>query len=304
MAAMGFTAFSQLPYSWVSNTDPGWSTSTGPLVWRPGCAAVTTNCSGQYGNNLNSSYISPSINATCGDATTITVTFTAYGNTESGHDFLYFEYSLNNAATWINPYGAGVGLSGSFGSSPGTTISPIILNATSNIRFRFTFISDGSGNTSGVKITDFDVACNIVLPVETASFTAKKVGNENQLNWVTLSERNNDYFDIEWSVDPEAAFWTSISKVSAYGTGNSDVQQNYSTVHANPACGKMNYYRLTQVDEDGTRRIFDELTVVDNSAKENCLKEIVNLLGQKVDENTPGLVIYVYEDGRKVKKYQ
>ncbi len=304
MVATGFAAFSQLPYSWTPNADPGWNTPNGPLVWRSGCSAVTTNCSGQYGNNLNSSYISPVINATCGDASTIAVTFTAYGNTESGRDFLYFEYSLNNAATWINPYGAGVGLTGSFGSSPGTTISPIILNATNNIRFRFTFISDGSGNTSGVKITDFDIACNVVLPVEMTSFTAKRLENTNCLSWITLSERNNDYFDVEWSVSPEAELWTTISNISAYGTGNSDAKQSYSTVHSNPAMGKKNYYRITQVDKDGTRRIFDEMTVVDNSMKENTLKEIVNLMGQRVNENTPGFVIYIYEDGTKVKKYQ
>ncbi|MNU70572.1 hypothetical protein D3C71_599820 [compost metagenome] len=303
MVAMGFAAFSQLPYTWVSNVDPGWNSPNGPLVWRPGCSAVTTNCSGNYGNNLNSSYISPVINATCGNASTIAVTFTAYGNTDSGRDFLYIEYSLNDGVTWINPYGAGVGFSGSFGSFPGTTISPIILNATSNIRFQFTFQSNGSINSTGVKITDFDIVCNLVLPVEMASFTGKKVGSENQLNWVTLSERNNNYFDIEWSIDPEAGFWTSISKISAFGNGNSDLTQNYSTVHSNPAIGKMNYYRITQVDKDGTRRVFDEMTVVDNSMKENSLKEIVNLMGQKVNENTPGLVIYIYEDGTKVKKY-
>ncbi|WP_300664477.1 hypothetical protein, partial [Fluviicola sp.] len=78
----------------------------------------------------------------------------------------------------------------------------------------------------------------------------------------------------------------------------------YSAVHSNPAAGKKNYYRITQVDQDGTRRTFDEITVVDNSMKENQLKEIVNLMGQKVNENTPGLVIYIYEDGTKVKKYQ
>lgn len=304
IVATGFAAFSQLPYSWTPNVDPGWNTPNGALVWRQGCAAVTTNCNGQYGNNLNSSYISPIINATCGNATTIAVTFTASGDIDSGFDFLYLEYSLNDGASWINPYGSGVGLTGNFGSPPGTTISPIILNATNNIRFKFTFQSNGSVNSTGVKITDFDIVCNVVLPVEMGSFTGKRVGNENRLSWVTLSEKNNSYFDIEWSVNPEFELWTSISRISAYGTGSSDVQQHYSLVHSNPTLGKKNYYRITQVDKDGTRKTFDEMAVVDNCMEANPLKEIVNLLGQKADENTPGLVIYVYEDGTKVKKYQ
>lgn len=302
MLTIVFDSFTQLPYTWGSNVDPGWNSPNGTLIWRPGCSAVTTNCNGQYGNNLNASYTSPSMDATCGNSSSISVTFTVYGDTESGQDILYFEYSENDGATWINPYGNGVGLSGSFGSFPGETVSPIILNATSNIRFRFTFNSNGNINSSGVKITDFDVACNVALPVEIASFTGKKTGNGNLLNWATLSESNNDYFDIEWSAHPEMDLWTGVLQVSAFGTGNSDLRQDYSVLHSNPSAGK-NYYRISQVDKDGTRRTLEELVLVDNTRKENPVKEVVNLLGQIVPEDTPGIVIYLYEDGTKIKKY-
>ncbi len=302
MVTIVFGTLSQLPYTWVSNVDPGWNSPNGTLVWRPGCSAVTTNCSGQYGNNLNGSYISPNIDATCTNASSISVTFTAYGDTESGQDMLYFEYSLNDGATWINPYGNGVGLSGSFGSFPGTTVSPIILNATNSIRFQFIFFSNGNINSSGVKITDFDVTCNVALPVEIASFTGKKTGNKNLLNWTTLSENNNDYFDIEWSVNPEMDLWTGVLQVKALGTGNSDSRQDYSALHSNPSGGK-NYYRITQVDKDGVRSSYDGLVLIDNSIKDSQVVEIINLTGQRVDENTSGFVIYVYEDGTKVKKY-
>lgn len=304
MVAWSLAALSQLPYSWVPNVDPGWSTpGGGPLVWRPGCAALTTNCSGQYGNNLNSSYVSPVINAICGTSSTMGVTFTLNGDIESGQDFLYFEYSLTNGATWVNPYGTGVGLTGNFGAAPGTTISPIILNVTNNIRFRFTFQSNGSVNSSGIKITDFDVVCNVVLPIELISFAGKRVKNENQLSWTTLSEKDNAYFDIEWSVTPEYDVWTSVLRVDAFGDGNSQAEQIYSGIHTNPAIGKKNYYRITQVDKDGKRKTFDDLVSIDDTMKENPVKEVVNMLGQMVNEDTPGFVIYIYEDGTKVKKY-
>lgn len=304
MVATGFAAFSQLPYSWTANTDPGW-TSSGALQWRASCNYVTTNCTGNYSNNMNVTYTSSSIDASCANASTISVTFTAFGNAEYQYDFLFIYYSLDNGATWINPYGAGVGWTGNFGSSaPGTTIPAITLPTSSNIRFRLNFQSDNSFVYTGYKITNFNVSCNVVLPVEMVSFTGKRLGNENVLSWTTLSEKDNDYFDIEWSVNPEAELWTSISRVNAYGTGNSEMRQDYSTVHSNPAIGKKNYYRITQVDKDGTRRAFDEWVVVDNTMKENPLKEIVNLMGQQVNEHTSGLVIYVYEDGTKVKKYQ
>lgn len=305
MAVLSLTAFSQLPYSWIPNVDPGWSAADGgPLVWRFGCAAVTTNCSGQYGNNLNSQYVSPVINAVCGTSSTISVTFTLNGDIEAGQDFLYFEYSLTNGDNWINPYGTGVGLTGNFGPAPGTTISPIILNATSSIRFRFTFQSNGSVNSSGIKITDFDVACNVVLPIELISFTGKRVNNNNMLIWTTLSEQDNDYFDIEWSVYPEFDAWTSILRVDAYGGGDSQAEQTYVGMHTGPVTGKTNYYRITQVDKDGRKKTFQHLVSIDNQMMENASKEMVfNMLGQMVPEDTPGFVIYIYEDGTKVKKF-
>lgn len=300
IVASGFAAFSQLPYSWTSGTDPGW-TSSGPLQWRPGCAVVTTNCTGTYTNNMNTTYTSPSIDASCTNASTVSVTFTAYGNAEYTYDFMFIYYSTDNGVTWINPYGAGIGWTGNFGSNPGSTIPAIVIPTSNNLRFRFNFQSDNSFTYPGYKLTDFDVVCNVVLPVEIYSFTGKRTGSENQLNWITQSEKDNDYFDVEWSVNPEAEIWYGIGIVQSQG--NSSEKQTYGFVHTNPSAGK-NYYRITQVDLDGTRRTYEELVVVDNTMKEIPVKEVVNLLGQPADENTPGIVIYVYEDGTKVKKYR
>lgn len=305
IVASGFAAFAQLPYTWTMGTNPGWTAISGSgatLQWRPGCTVVSTNCTGTYNNNSNSYYVSPVINASCADASTISVTFTAHGNIEYGYDFMFIEYSLDNGTSWINPYGAGVGWTGNFGVAPGGTIPAITLPATNSIRFRFNFRSDESFAYGGYKLTDFDIVCNIVLPVEMYSFTGKRAGNVNQLDWITLSENDNDYFDIEWSSNPEADIWSNIGMIPS--KGNSGDKQTYAMIHSNPSVNKQNYYRITQVDQDGTRRTFEELVLVDNTMKEIPLKEVVNLLGQPADVNTPGLVIYVYEDGTKVKKYQ
>jgi len=304
IVASGFAAYGQLPYNWIMGVNPGWTAIAGSgatLQWRGACTVVSTNCMGTYNNNSNSYYVSPVIDATCPNASTISVTFTAHGNIEFGYDFLFLEYSLDNAATWINPYGVGVGWTGNFGNAPGGTIPAIVLPATNNIRFRFNFTSDASFNFGGYKLTHFDIACNVVLPVELYSFTGKRVGNVNQLNWTTLSEKDNDYFDVEWSSNPEAQIWSTIGTVSS--NGNSSDQQTYAMIHSNPT-SKKNYYRISQVDKDGTRRTFEELVLVDNTMKETPLKEVINLLGEVIDADTPGLVIYVYEDGTKVKKFQ
>lgn len=301
IVATGFAAFSQLPYTWNSGVDPGW-TNAGALQWRPGCGYVATNCGGSYNNNLNTTYTSPVIDASCTNASTISVTFNAFGNIEYEYDFMFIEYSLNGGVTWNNPYGAGVGWTGNFGAAPGITIPPIVLPATNNIRFRFNFQSDWIFTYSGLKLTDFDVVCNVVLPVEIYSFTAKRTGSGNELNWTTLSEKDNDYFDVEWSVNPEAELWYTIGTIPS--KGDAVDKQTYSMFHSNPTVNKKNYYRISQIDKDGTRRTYDEVVVADNTLKETPLREIVNLLGQRVDAGTPGIVIYVYEDGTKIRKYQ
>jgi hypothetical protein len=302
IAASGFAAFGQLPYTWNSGVNPGWTSDGNGLQWRSGCGYVTTNCNSNYNNNMNTTYTSPSINASCSNASTISVTFTAFGNIEYQYDFMFIEYSLDNGTSWINPYGVGIGWTGNFGNSPGGTIPAIVLPASSNVRFRFNFQSDNSFVYNGYKLTDFDVVCNVVLPVELYSFTGKRIGSENQLEWSTETEKDNDYFDLEWSVNPEADIWSSIGTIGSQG--NSTQKQAYAFVHSNPTVNKKNYYRITQVDKDGTRRTYEDLVLVDNTMKETPVKEVVNLMGQEVGPDTPGMVIFVYEDGTKVRKYR
>lgn len=294
------TTWGQLPYSWPTGANPGW-TNSGALQWRNGCAVVATNCSGNYANNLNTSYTSYSIDASCIDATSINVTFTAYGQIEYGYDFLFIEYSLNNGTTWINPYGPGIGWTGNFGGAPGMTIPAITLPTAANIRFRFTFQSDWLYNYSGLKLTDFDVVCNIVLPVEMVSFQGKKSGSGNLLEWVTQTENRNDHFELEWTDSPEDGIWNFIGQVPSQG--DSEEKQYYQLFHGNPTTGK-NYYRIMQVDQDGNKRVHDQWAVVDNSRSQSEVVTVVNLMGQTVTATTPGVVIYVYEDGTRVKKYQ
>ncbi|MFK7775058.1 MAG: T9SS type A sorting domain-containing protein [Saprospiraceae bacterium] len=66
------------------------------------------------------------------------------------------------------------------------------------------------------------------------------------LNWSTASEVNNDYFQIEHSID--GVQFERIEQVD--GVGNSVQINHYNITHKNPANG-VNYYRLKQVDFDG-----------------------------------------------------
>lgn len=84
-----------------------------------------------------------------------------------------------------------------------------------------------------------------VIPVELASFDAKPINNTVKLNWLTASERNNGYFNIERSANGRD--WSTIGQVK--GNGTTSKATNYAFADEAPLA-TVNYYRLKQVDMD------------------------------------------------------
>jgi hypothetical protein len=122
--------------------------------------------------------------------------------------------------------------------------------------------SDGTltRNNSGANyIATF--SSTVALPVELTAFTAKKQGNNIQLNWATASEENNDFFTIEKSLDGEN--FKAIGTKA--GAGNSLEAKEYSFIDTKPANGA-NYYRLKQTDFDG-QFTYSEVVSVDFKTK-------------------------------------
>lgn len=85
------------------------------------------------------------------------------------------------------------------------------------------------------------------LPVELTSFDATLIGESVLISWSTATELNNDYFEVQRSSDG-INFYT-ISAV--HGQGTSNQAQHYQHTDHHPLSGQ-NYYRLKQVDYDGT----------------------------------------------------
>ena len=100
------------------------------------------------------------------------------------------------------------------------------------------------------------------LPVEFGNFTVTKAGNKAKINWNTVQELNSSYFEVEHSADSRT--WTSIHKVNAAGTSSSII--NYEYIDPLPAKGR-NYYRIRQVDLNGTAKTTDIKAVDFNSVK-------------------------------------
>lgn len=87
---------------------------------------------------------------------------------------------------------------------------------------------------------------NSPLPVTLTSFTGQTRSTSNHLLWQTASEANNAYFVLEHSADGQV--FTPLATIA--GAGVSQQTKNY--VYIDAASPGRWYYRLRQVDYDGS----------------------------------------------------
>ncbi len=96
------------------------------------------------------------------------------------------------------------------------------------------------------------------LPVELVSFTGVRAGDVINLRWQTATEINNMGFEIERSKD--AITWSKIGFVEGNNTTNSPRYYNYTDMIR--SSDKL-YYRLKQIDNDGTFEYSHEVEVAE-----------------------------------------
>lgn len=112
----------------------------------------------------------------------------------------------------------------------------------------FTVLKNFDQNTEGQGVYSLlDLNGGIVLPVQLTSFEAQKRNQTTWLTWKTAQEINSDRFEIQRSAD--GIRYQVIGVVAASGNTNTPV--SYSFTDNNPLRG-VNYYRLNQVDADGS----------------------------------------------------
>jgi hypothetical protein len=164
--------------------------------------------------------------------------------------------------------------------------------------------SDGS-NTNGLsKITinggmrlSYDLS---TLPVSLTSFNGSLRNNEVALAWQTASELNNDYFMILRAGDDKN--FQEIAKV--YGRGNTNQVSNYNFLDQNPLLGN-NYYKLKQVDKDGTVTLHEEVVAVKTSLDDTALSILTdgnNSLKVQViaNQTSNGTLLFYNINGQKI----
>ena len=114
-----------------------------------------------------------------------------------------------------------------------------------------------SGYQGALTGTRFMIAEAVyALPVELLSFSGNCESGTVTLNWQTATEHNSDYFTLEKSRDGQN--WQLLTSMDA--AGNSTQLLNYETTDENAMEGN-NYYRLSQVDYDGTTKEYNVINV-------------------------------------------
>ncbi len=100
----------------------------------------------------------------------------------------------------------------------------------------------------------------VPVPVQISSFTATSIGADGvRLNWKTLSETNNYGFEVQRSAS-ESGSYVTLANGFVKGAGTTIIPQEYSFTDAS-ASGGIFYYRLKQIDLDGTQHLTDPVRV-------------------------------------------
>jgi hypothetical protein len=97
------------------------------------------------------------------------------------------------------------------------------------------------------------------LPVSLIAFNAQRLGTNGLLTWATAMERNNKGFSVEVSTD--GINFRALSFVASNSL-NSDKRLSYSFTDTETSKSGVRYYRLRQLDTDGTQD-FSPVRVID-----------------------------------------
>lgn len=210
------------------------------------------------------------------------LTFWTKYDIETDWDYGQVKISTNNGSTWLP-------LAGSY-TNPGTgSFQPngeplydglrsdwvneqINLSGytTSQVKLKFELKTDGSIVKDGWYVDDIGIMVYSIVPVELSSFTATAQDNKVSLKWITSTETNNKGFEIERRSVASNDGWQKIGFIN--GKGTSTQKSTYTFTDEKPVNGK-SYYRLRQIDFDGSNEVYDAVEVNFDAVKEYSLSQ-------------------------------
>ncbi|MBC8032801.1 MAG: T9SS type A sorting domain-containing protein [Chitinophagaceae bacterium] len=172
--------------------------------------------------------------------------------------------------------GGNVNNAGAHGGGGGGGQGVVIYSSAQPIANAITRVNNGTGGNNssatgsttagtGTTINNSGIISNAggsTLPVKLTNFTVKYKETFVQVMWTTMTEQNNDYFNVQRSIN--GVQFSTVGKMK--GAGNSSTPLSYSFTDRFPVSGKM-MYRLQQIDFDGTI-LYSAIVVVENKEKE------------------------------------
>lgn len=165
-------------------------------------------------------------------------------------------------------------------ASGGTISETININPPSSFEYdMITFSNAVWGNqeltalavniVSGINYIAIDniVFADITLPIELNNFEGNYLGDNIMLSWQTVSEINNEKFEIEESQD--GILFRKYDDIN--GMGTSSALSKYSFIVKNPR-SELLYYRLKQIDYDGKHQ-YSKIISVNSKMKSKTIGE-------------------------------
>ena len=144
----------------------------------------------------------------------------------------------------------------------------------------------------------------LVIPVELDAFSAAVAGTSVRINWSTSTETNNKGFEIQRSLEELPASGTGRSSRSKWesrgfvgGNGTTTSEHSYSYRDKNLTPGNY-YYRLKQIDFDGSYEFSQEVEVRVSAPKEFSLEQ--NYPNPFNPATTIKYTIPSFRDGEKI----
>ncbi|MDO7846975.1 T9SS type A sorting domain-containing protein [Hymenobacter sp. M29] len=152
----------------------------------------------------------------------------------------------------------------------------------------------GTAPASGLSFFTVSTA-DSPLPVTLVDFGARREGSLVRLSWRTAQELNNDYFVVEVSPDGWA-FRPVGSPVPGQGTTNTPTDYAFTDPNLLTYATALVYYRLRQVDTDGTASYSPVRTIALTAAATGlALYPNPASTGATLTGTRPGTVVQMYD---------
>ncbi|MFI5204352.1 MAG: T9SS type A sorting domain-containing protein [Flavobacteriales bacterium] len=208
-------------------------------------------------------FLNVNINATGITGITLEADFFIGGDEEGVKAHSTILFSVNGGVTWqiladpiLNPIFFLAGTC-DFGWSHQSFALPASCNNQNDLRIAFRWVEDGDNNTdfndyalgASFNVDNIMLSTFSALPAQLVSMNAAYTNEKVEIEWITASETNNDYFTLERLVD--GLNFEKISQIK--GAGNSNQANAYFFEDTEPLDG-ITYYRLKQTDFDGSTR--------------------------------------------------